>query len=100
MNFKISFFVPIDYAEKVKEALFSSGAGKIGAYDCCSFEVEGLGQFRPLKGSSPFIGSEQVIEKVRELKVEMICSSEYLKDALRALKKSHPYEMPAFDVIK
>lgn len=100
MNYKIIFFVPITHAEVVKSALFKANAGKIGAYDSCSFESIGVGQYRPLKGSNPFLGSELVTEKVDELRVEMVCSSENLKEAVEALKTSHPYEMPAFDVIK
>lgn len=98
--FKICFFVPVDYAEVVKQAVFNAGAGKIGNYECCSFETKGIGQFKPLKGSSPFIGNVDQIEKVEELKVEMVCSDDCLQAAILALKKNHPYEMPAYDIIK
>jgi hypothetical protein len=98
--FKICFFVPEEHAETVKQAVFSAGAGKIGLYDCCSFESRGTGQFRPLAGSSPFIGRVDHVEKVAELKVEMVCADEFLKAAIIALKENHPYEMPAYDIIK
>jgi structural hemagglutinin/hemolysin toxin protein RtxA len=78
----------------------SAGAGRIGNYAQCPFESEGLGQFMPLAGSRPFIGSLEKLEKVRELKVEMVCEEQCLVAAIAALKSSHPYETPAYYVIK
>jgi len=98
--FKICFFVPVEHAEKVKTAMFNAGGGKIGDYDCCSFETLGTGQFRPLKGANPFIGKTGTIEKVSELKVEMVCENHCLKAVMSAMKENHPYEMPAYDIIK
>ena len=97
--FKIIVFVPKKYCEKVKEEMFKAGAGKFKNYDHCSFETEGIGQFRPLKNSKPFIGKLNKIEKVPEIKVEMICPPNRLKKVISAMKKSHPYEEVAFDVI-
>lgn len=96
--YKIAFFVPEAHKETVKTALFETGAGKIGQYDCCSWEVSGEGQFRPLKGSNPFMGTQGEIEKVSEFKVEMVCEDHLLEAALCALKNAHPYEEPAYDV--
>ena len=98
--FHISFYVPVNDAEKVKNAMFQAGAGKIGNYDSCSFEILGKGQFRPLSGSNPTIGSQGSIETVDELKVEMVCADHLIKDVVAALKKSHPYETPAYYVTK
>lgn len=96
----ISFYVPVKDADKVKEAMFAAGAGRIGNYDYCSFEMKGTGQFRPLPGSHPTIGSECKLESVEELKVDMVCEDEVIRDVIQALKKSHPYETPAYYVIK
>jgi hypothetical protein len=96
---KIIVFIPKKFSEKVKEEMFKAGAGKFKNYDCCSFESEGVGQFRPLKNARPFIGSIDRIKKVKEVKVEMICEEECLKKVILAMKKSHPYEEVAFDVI-
>jgi hypothetical protein len=98
--FHISFYVPVNDAAKVKNAMFQAGAGKIGNYDNCSFEMKGMGQFRPLAGSDPTIGSQGVVEQVEELKVDMVCDDQYIKEVVTALKKSHPYETPAYYVIK
>ena len=94
------FYVPLAHAEKVKKAVFKSGAGALGNYDQCSWETTGVGQFRPLEGSSAFIGSEGVLEKVEELKVELFCPDEKLNQVVQALKESHPYETPAFFALK
>jgi len=96
----IAFYVPKTHRENVKNAMFKVGAGKIGAYDLCSFEVEGIGQFRPLNGSSPFIGSMDKLERVDEVKVEMVCEDHLIKMVVEALKKAHPYETPAYYVTK
>lgn len=98
--YKICFFVPFDYAEKVKQALFAAGAGKIGDYDCCSWQCPGQGQFRALENSQPFIGDQGKLETVEEFKVELVCDSQHIKTAINALKTTHPYEEPAYEVYK
>ncbi len=94
---KLIFFVPESHKEKVKKALFKIGAGKIGNYDWCSFEIEGEGQFRPLKEADPYIGEIEKLEKVREFKVEMVMNSNLRERARDVLLKSHPYETPAYE---
>lgn len=96
--YKLCFYVPEDHAEAVKAAVFEAGAGRIGNYDCCSFQVRGQGQFRPLDGSNPYVGEQGEIETVDEFRVEMICTDDHLKAALSALRLAHPYEEPAIDV--
>jgi len=98
--YKICVFVQEDAAEQVKQAMFEAGAGKIGDYDSCCWQTLGQGQFRPLEGSSPFIGELNRIETVAEYRIEMVCADELIKDAVAAMKNSHPYEEPAYDVWK
>jgi structural toxin protein (hemagglutinin/hemolysin) RtxA len=98
--FHIAFYVPENHAEKVKESMFQAGAGNIGNYARCSFEFKGLGQFTPLPGSSPSIGSQGELEIVSEIKVEMVCVKEHLVAVIAALKAHHPYETPAYYVIE
>lgn len=100
MLYHLFVYVPIETAETVKEALFSAGAGKYEHYDQCCWEGEGTGQFRPLSGSNPAIGKQNSLEKVEEVKIEMICEGKKIKEVLHALKKSHPYEEPAYGVIE
>jgi len=96
--YKLAFFVPVADAETVKEAVFATGAGRIGDYEACCFQTPGRGQFRPLDGADPHIGRVGDLEIVDELKVELVCSDELIQAAVSALKLSHPYEEVAYDV--
>jgi hypothetical protein len=98
--YKICVFVPETAVEQVKQAMFKAGAGKIGDYDSCCWQTSGQGQFRPLEGSSPFIGEQNRTETVDEFRVEMVCEDELVKNVVAAMKKNHPYEEPAYDVWK
>ena len=93
---RISFYVPVADAAAVKDALFAAGAGRIGAYDQCSWDCPGRGQFRPLEGADPAVGSVGGLEAVEELKVETVCEDVLLEPVLRALVSAHPYEEPAY----
>lgn len=97
---KLCFFVPESHLEAVKAAVFSQGAGKIGQYDQCCWQVKGVGQFRPLAGSQPFLGKENRLETVEEYRVEMVLEDAGLKSVIQALRKSHPYEEPAYEVLQ
>lgn len=98
MMYKLVFYVPEEAKEKVKNALFSQGAGRYDGYDHCSWETLGTGQFKPLTGSQPYIGQQEQIETVTEYRVEMICCESKIKAVLQALISHHPYEVPAYDV--
>ena len=96
--YKLSFFVPETHVEEVKEALFKQGAGTIGDYDCCAWQVLGEGQFRPLQGSQPFLGERHQITKVTEYKVEMVCDKLLIEQVVKTLLHTHPYQQPAYEV--
>lgn len=98
--YKLAFFVPESHLEQVKNAVFATGAGRIGHYDHCCWQVKGEGQFRPLEGSHPHIGSLREIEKVVEYRVELVCADKLIKQAVAAMKLAHPYEEPAYDVFR
>ena len=99
-GYYIFFYVPKEHCEVVKEAMFQAGAGKMGNYDSCAWQTEGVGQFRANDGSSPFIGEVGKVERVEEYKVEIYCQEQFLQDAIKALKEVHPYEEVAYGVIK
>ncbi len=96
--YQIVFFVPKPFCETVKQALFKAGAGAIGNYDQCAWQVLGSGQFRPLKNSDAHIGEINQLENVLEYRVEMVCQNQYIKKAVQALLESHPYQTPAYSV--
>lgn len=96
---KLCFYVPETHVEDVKQAMFAAGAGRVGDYDSCSWQVLGQGQFRPLVGSTPFLGQEGAVETVVEYRVEMVCADECIRAAVAAMLDAHPYETPAWDVV-
>jgi len=96
--YKLAFFVPDSHVETVKTAVFEAGGGRIGDYDHCAWQVLGQGQFRALDGSQPSIGQIGQVEVVQEWKVELVVADELIKAAVAALKLSHPYETPAYEV--
>lgn len=98
--YKLGFYVPPSHLDAVKAAVFAAGGGHIGNYDCCAWQTLGQGQFRPLSGSRPFVGHTDAVEAVEEYRVELVCSDELLLQVVAALQSAHPYEEPAFDVVK
>lgn len=98
--YKLCVFVPESHLDAVKDALFIAGAGKIGDYDCCCWQVKGQGQFRPLQGSSPYFGKQDKLEVVSEYKLELVCDDSQMREAVMAMKQTHPYDEPAYDVVK
>ncbi|WP_296105987.1 Nif3-like dinuclear metal center hexameric protein [uncultured Corynebacterium sp.] len=96
---KWGVMVPVDHVEKVKDAVFAEGAGKIGQYSRCSFESEGKGQFLPEDGSHPALGNVGTIEHATEVRVEFVARPSLDDDIIDAIGRAHPYEEPAFDCV-
>ncbi|MFZ2190414.1 MAG: hypothetical protein WA057_02470 [Candidatus Magasanikiibacteriota bacterium] len=98
--FKIKVTVPKANVEEVRNALGQAGAGKMGNYEYCSYSYPVKGKFRPTEGANPTIGSISVLETVEEECIECICHKDILESVIAELKRVHPYEEPAFDIIK
>ncbi|MBC8032607.1 MAG: Nif3-like dinuclear metal center hexameric protein [Chitinophagaceae bacterium] len=96
---KLYTFVPIEQAEMVRQALFAAGAGNIGNYYDCSFNSEGMGTFTAGAGTKPFIGSQGKQEMTPEMKVEVVFPAFNRNNIVEALKKAHPYEEVAYDLV-
>jgi len=99
-NYKLVVFVPVESMAEVSNAVFAAGAGAIGNYSHCGFSAEGTGTFLPLENAKPAIGKKGEMEKVPEVRFETIVPAEKLDKVVAAMKKAHPYETPAFDIIK
>jgi dinuclear metal center YbgI/SA1388 family protein len=95
---KLVVFVPTDHAEALRNALFQSGAGQIGAYDECSFSAEGVGTFRGGEGTNPFVGNRGDRHHEPEVRVEAIYHVPNERAILAAMKAAHPYEEVAYDL--
>ncbi|GAA1838247.1 Nif3-like dinuclear metal center hexameric protein [Pseudonocardia ailaonensis] len=98
---KIVAFVPTGPSIRaVHEALSAAGAGEIGDYSHCSFATAGTGQFLPHDGAHPAIGEVGKLERVAETRLEMVLPRHRRRAVVEALRGSHPYEEPAFDVLE
>lgn len=98
--YKLVVYIPEGYEEKVLEEMSKAGAGCIGNYSNCSFRVKGMGTFKPLEGTNPFIGETGKLERVDEYRVETIVPEGMLNSVIKAMLKSHPYEEVAYDVFE
>ena len=98
MNRKLVVFVPPEALDTVRDALFSAGAGRIGDYERCSWYTEGTGTFFGSEATDPALGQKGREERVPELRLEMVFPEERHAEVVKALRRAHPYEEPAFDV--
>jgi dinuclear metal center YbgI/SA1388 family protein len=97
-SFKVVVFTPESDHEAVSSAAFAAGAGRIGAYDECSFAIPGEGTFFGTEGANPSVGERGRRETVRELRFEVVCPARCLAAVLAAIRAHHSYEEPAIDV--
>ncbi|HSN07571.1 MAG TPA: Nif3-like dinuclear metal center hexameric protein, partial [Hanamia sp.] len=93
---KLVTFSPVKNAEEVRKALFKTGAGAIGNYDQCSFNVEGTGTFRAGEGSDPYVGKIGELHTEEETRIEVVFPSFLQAKIVQSLKESHPYEEVAY----
>lgn len=98
-HFKLEIFIPETHLEVLQKALKEVDAGHIGNYDCCLSYSKVTGCWRPLDGTTPYIGSVGEISSEPELKVEVCCKAERLRETKKAIKNVHPYEEPVINVI-
>ena len=98
--FKLIYFVPVEALDSTKQAVFSAGAGRLGNYEQCAWQTLGLGQFKPCEGASPYLGQAGLLEVVEEYRVETLVNEALIDAVIRALKLAHPYEEPAYEVVR
>lgn len=96
--YKLVTFIPNDSLKKVQEAVFNSGAGHIGNYDSCSYNLEGYGTFRAGDEANPYVGEKGKIHEEPEIRFETIFPKYLKSDVISALLQSHPYEEVAYDI--
>jgi len=98
--YQIVVYIPKGSSERVKNAMFEQGGGKTDHYEMACWQTEGVGQYKPREGAKPFLGKIGELHKEAEIRVEMICKKEYVKDVIQAMLLAHPYEEPAYYVSK
>ena len=95
---KLVCFCPTESAEKVREAMFKSGAGNIGNYDSCSYNLEGMGSFRALDNANPYVGKKGKLHFENETRIETVVPDFYLNAVVKSMINAHPYEEVAYDI--
>jgi hypothetical protein len=98
VNRKLVVFVPPDALDAVRDAVFAAGAGRIGAYERCSWYTDGTGTFVGGEGTAPTVGEKGREERVPEIRLETVYPAEREDEVVRALLEAHPYEEPAYDL--
>ncbi len=95
---KLITFCPIAKADDLRKAIFEAGAGHIGEYDCCSFNLSGEGTFRAGEDANPYVGEKGMIHTEKEVRIETIMPSWLQTQVVKAMIEAHPYEEVAYDV--
>lgn len=95
---KLVTFCPFSHVNQVREALFGAGAGVIGNYDSCSYNVEGYGTFRATDQANPFVGQKGILHQEPEVRIEVIFPATIQQKLINALLTAHPYEEVAYDI--
>ena len=94
--YKLVVFVPLDHKDRLLESLYKEGAGSIGNYSNCSFQIEGKGTFMPKEEANPYIGSALNLQETKETRIEVIVPVYNLQLVLKAMRNNHPYEEVAY----
>jgi len=95
---KVVVFVPPDALDRVANAMFAAGAGRIGEYEQCSYRLRGEGTFFGTEATNPAVGRKGRLERVEEIRLEMVAPQNRMPEVVQAIRASHPYETPAYDV--
>jgi len=95
---KLVTFCPVDFAPRVREALFAAGAGNIGNYSDCSFSVDGAGTFKAGEDTNPFVGAQDILHQEDEVRIEVVFLTQQQRKVMLALLENHPYEEVAYDI--
>lgn len=96
---KLSVYVPTEYADAVRGAMFEAGAGHVGAYDCCSYNAVGEGSFRAGEGADPFVGEIGEVHREAEVQINTMVTRPRLNAVIASMIAAHPYEVPAYDIV-
>lgn len=96
---KLEIFIPESHLAVLQETLRRTNAGHIGRYDCCLSYSTVVSTWRPLEGTTPYIGRKGLLSTEPELKIEVTCAAAKVKEIVAAVKSIHPYEEPVINAI-
>ncbi len=100
MDYKLEIYAPENYIDRIKNALFSVGAGKTGNDKSAIAIIKTSGYWKPLKKSTPFQGQKDTLNYGEEVRLDIRCKDKYVKKALIAVKNVHPYEEPLINIVR
>ena len=95
---KLVIYTPATHSDSIRQVMSEAGVGQIGNYSHCTFASTGIGSFKPLDGSQPFLGNVNEVELVEEVKLEGVIPTALVGSAIAKIKSVHPYEEMAYDV--
>lgn len=96
---KIIVFIPEEKVSELRDAVCNAGAGVIGKYSYCSSSAKVSGTYIPSENANPYIGMQNTLEFVEEIKIEFLCDVKKVKKVLKVIREIHPYEEPVIDII-
>lgn len=96
--YKLAVYVPVPAADRVRDAITREGAGFIGNYSHCTYNIDGTGTFKANEGCNPFVGEINELTRTSEIKIETVITDENMQRVVRAMLKAHPYEEVAYDI--
>jgi len=100
MYYKLEIHAPENYMDRIKNALFSAGAGKTGNHDSVIAIIKTSGYWKPLKNATPYQGEKKTRHYGEEVRLDIRCHEECVKAALEAVKEVHPYEDPLINIVR
>lgn len=98
-NVKIVVFIPEEKVSELRDAVCDAGAGKIGKYSYCTSSIKASGTYIPNDKAEPYIGTQNTLEFVEEIRLEFICDVKKVKQVVKIIRQIHPYEEPEIDII-
>ncbi|UCD75212.1 MAG: Nif3-like dinuclear metal center hexameric protein [Phycisphaerales bacterium] len=97
---KIVTFCPVEAVDQLRNSLAAVGAGRIGEYELCSFEIPGTGTFLGGENTDPAVGEKGTLQRVDEVRLEMVCPADAVALAVMAVREFHPYEEPPIEIYR
>jgi dinuclear metal center YbgI/SA1388 family protein len=98
-HLKLVTFLPEEHVDPLSRAMFAAGAGNIGKYSSCSFRAPGTGTFFGGEGTRPAVGQSGRLEEAAEVRLETLVPVACVGAVVAAMRRAHPYEEPAFDLV-
>ena len=96
---KIHVFIPEEKVSELRDAVCNAGAGIIGNYNYCTTSTRVSVTFKPNDDATPYVGTNNTLEFVEEIKLSFVCDVKNVKNILKIIRNIHPYEEPAIDII-